>query len=181
MTATPDHSSFDRQQQFQRLIDAHYQAVWQYVLTLTRGASEAEDLTHEAFLLAFDRLVERRPIDSPGLWLRGVVRNLVKEWWRKKRRLPIELAEQLRQLAEDVDNSSEELRAGREAALTRCLEKLTDDERQLMRARYEDGLRITQIAEQQEANAETMRVRLFRIRERLKTCVELTFAQEPIG
>ena len=78
-------SSANRQQQFQTLVDAHYRSVWQYVATLTRGAAEAEDLTHQAFLLAFDRMVEERPIEDAGLWLRGVVRNLVREWWPHRR------------------------------------------------------------------------------------------------
>lgn len=178
MTDASDSSSTsDRQQQFQSLVDANYRSVWQYAVTLTRGSSEAEDVTHQAFLLVFDRLVEERPIDDPGQWLRGVVRNLVREWWRKNRRLPVELADQLCRLAEDVDTASVELKSEHEAALAACLEKLTDDERQMVRARYEDGLQITEIAQRREMNVKTTRVRLFRIRERLKTCVELTFAR----
>ena len=68
------------------------------------------------------------------------------------------------------------MRQEREAALAACLERLTDNERQLVRARYEDGLQITEIAEQQQLNVKTARVRLFRIRERLKSCVEFAFA-----
>ena len=102
MTDTPDSSpASERQQEFQALVDANYRSVWQYVVTLTRGASEAEDLTHQAFLVAFDRLAEQRPIEDAGLWLRGVVRNLVREWWRKNVRLPVELGEQICRLAEE--------------------------------------------------------------------------------
>ncbi|MDA1014664.1 MAG: sigma-70 family RNA polymerase sigma factor [Planctomycetota bacterium] len=168
MTESHNNStSSDRQREFQNLVDAHYRSVWQYVVTLTRGSAEAEDLTHQAFLLAFDRMVEKRPIDDPGLWLRGVVRNLVREWWRKNRRLPVELADQLCRLAEEVDSASDELRSERETALASCLEKLSDDERRIVRARYEDGLPITEIAQRHEINVRTARVRLFRIRERL--------------
>ncbi len=159
------------------MVDEHYRSVWQYVVTLTRGAAEAEDLAHQAFLLAFDRLVEGRTIDDAGLWLRGVVRNLVREWWRTKRRLPAELADQLCRLAEEVDDASDDLRSEREAALAACLEKLSDDERGMVRARYENGLQVTEIAKQQDINVRTARVRLFRIRERLKSCVELAFAR----
>lgn len=176
MTDSSDDPSSIRQQQFQQLVDAHYRMVWQYVGALTRGAAEAEDLAHQAFLLAFDRLVEQRPIDDPGPWLRGVVRNLVCEWWRTSQRLPVELADQLRSLAEDVDAASLELKSERESALARCLSKLSENERQMVRARYEDGLQIKEIAQRESINVQTARVRLFRIRERLKTCVQLTFA-----
>lgn len=169
----------DRQRQFQNLVDEHYQSVWQYVVALTRGVAEAEDITHQAFLLAFERTVEERTIDDPGQWLRGVVRNLVRELWRKKRRLPQELTDLLSQLVEETDSaaSSEQLLA-RESALAACLKKLSDVDRRVIQARYEEGLPVTDIARQQEANVASTRVRLFRIRERLKTCVELTFAGE---
>lgn len=173
-------SSTNRQQQFQRLVDEHYRSVWQYVATLMRGAAEAEDVTHQAFLLAFDRLVEGRTIDSPGLWLKGVVRNLVREWWRNNRRMPIELADQLSHLSEEADLAADERRSEQEAALAACLEKLPEHDRHMVRARYEDGLPITDIAERQQTSVQTARVRLFRIRERLKACVEFTFAREAI-
>lgn len=168
----------ERQRQFEAIVDQHYESLWSYVSLLTRGAAEAEDITHQAFLLAFDRMVAERTIDDPGLWLRGVVRNLVRAWWREKRKLPQDLADHLCRLAEQVDDAATaELRAGREAALAECVEKLSAGDRQLVKARYEDGLRITQIAEMEDANVATTRVRLFRVRERLKTCVELALAQ----
>lgn len=173
-------SSAARRQQFERLVDDHYRSVWRYVVALTRGANNAEDLTHQAFLIAFDRLVDEQPIDNPGQWLRGVVRNLVREWWRKNRRLPVELADQICDLAEDTDNEADERRSEREAALAGCLDKLSDGERLIVRARYEDGLSITEIADRQQINVKTARVRLFRIRERLKACVEFAFAREAV-
>lgn len=167
-----------RQRQFEAIVNEHYEPLWSYVSFLTRGAADAEDITHQAFLLAFDRLVDERPIDDLALWLRGVVRNLVRAWWREKRNLPQDLADQLGRLAEEADDAAtSELRAEREAALAGCLERLSTDERRLIKARYEDGLRITRIAELEEANVKTTRVRLFRIRERLKSCVELALSQ----
>lgn len=169
-----------RRRQFQQIVDEHYRPVWQYVVALTRGASEAEDLVHQAFLLVFDHLQEGRTIHEPGQWLRGVVRNLVREWWRKNRRLPVELADQLCELAESADSALEELREEREAALARCLEKLSDEDRRVIRARYEDGLGIADLAVREGVPAVTARVRLFRIRERLKNCLELSFARRAI-
>ena len=170
-------TSSDWQQPFQAAVDEHYQSVWQYAAVLTRETSEAEDIAHQAFLLLFDRLIEQRPIDDSGAWLRGVVRNLVREWWRKNRRLPAELTEQICLLADQVDDATAELRHEREAALSACLDKLSEDDRQMVRSRYEDGDSIVEIAERCQMKAETARVRLFRIRERLKTCVELTFSR----
>lgn len=62
----------------------------------------------------------------------------------------------------------EELRA----ALDHCLGVLSPEDRDLVARRYEQGLRITQIAVQLRRNAATVRVQLFRIRQALKDCVE---------
>lgn len=167
-----------RQRQFEALVDEHYEPLWSYVSFLTRGATEAEDITHQAFLLAFDRLLDEKAIDDMGLWLRGVARNLVRAWWREKRKLPARVADYLCRLAEEADSGSlEELRSERQAALAKCMQKLSSDELQLVQARYRDGLKLTQIAKLNAANEATTRVRLFRIRERLKTCIELALAQ----
>ena len=145
---------------------------------MTARSADGEDILHQAFLLLFDRLAGgERDIRDPGKWLRGAVRNLVRAWWREKRRMPDDLADRLHQLIEQADDASTAAeRAEAVAALKHCLEKLSQAERRLVSARYEEGCRITQIAERTNLNVATARVRLFRIRQRLKTCVETTLA-----
>jgi len=159
-------------------VDAHYAALWPYARFLTRGSAEAEDLLHQAFLLAFDRLAAGEVFRGDvGKWLRGTLRNLVRAWWRQRRKLPQDVADRLATLAQEADDapaaaSKRELRA----ALEHCLGKLVPDDRHLVAKRYEEGLRITQIAEQLRKNTATVRVRLFRIRQALKDCVEAQLA-----
>lgn len=148
--------------------------MWSYVNLLTGGLPDSEDLTHQAFLLAFDRLAsEDRTIEDMGKWLRGVVRNLVRAWWREKRRLPQHLAEQIYELAEQAESLPDQVaRAELADALQRCLNQLTPAARRLVVARYEQGLPIHQIAHEESLNVATARVRLFRIRDALRTCLE---------
>jgi len=138
------------------------------------GSAEAEDVVHEAFLLAFDRLAEGVEFrGDPGKWLRGTARNLVYAWWREQRKLPQHVADRLKLLAEEADDAlAAAARRELQAALDHCLGELRAEDRQLVAKRYEEGLRITQIAEQLRRNAATVRVRLFRIRRTLKMCVE---------
>ena len=156
------------------MVDRHYEGVWRYARFLTRGAAEAEDMVHEAFLLAFDRLVEGQEFTGDaGAWLRGTLRNLVRSWWRERQKLPQDVADRLGLLAEEADTAltvaaGEELRA----ALDHCLGLLAPEDGELVAQRYQRGLRITQIAEELRRNAATVRVQLFRIRQALKECVE---------
>jgi len=140
---------------------------------LTGRSAVTEDLVHEAFLLAFDRLAGGEEFTGdPGKWLRGTARNLVYRWWREKRGLPEAVVENLRKIAEESEQGLETPEVETQAALARCLEKLSRDQRDLVESRYGRGLRITQIAQEIRMNVSTLRVHLFRIRQRLKTCVE---------
>lgn len=163
---------------FTAIVDLHYQDVWSYASFLTGGAAESEDLVHQAFLLAFDRLAEGKEFTGdPGKWLRGVLRNLVYAWWRERRKVPQELVEGLKLLIDESEGTFERVvKAEASAALEHCLGKLAPGDRELVRERYEKGFRITQIAENMKANVGSLRVRLHRIRRGLKQCVETQLA-----
>ena len=59
----------------------------------------------------------------------------------------------------------------RRRALDRCQEKLPPVQRDLVRARYEQGLSCAQIALEKNRNEQHIRVQLFRIRITLRGCV----------
>ena len=145
---------------------------------LTGGSAESEDILHQAYLLAFDRLAEGdRNIENVGKWLRGVVRNLVRAWWRDKRKLPQDLANRLHELAEEADSVPHRLvQAELAERLRNCVGQLPPTARRFLAARYEQGLAIHEIADREKVNESTARVRLFRIRQTLKTCLESNLA-----
>ena len=160
-------------------MDRHYDGVWAYVSALTGGAAEAEDIVHQAFLAAFDRLAGGGGFTGdPGAWLRATARNMVYAWWRQQRRMPQDVADRLRQVADEADDAlTRAARAEVRAALDHCLGTLPDADRQLVADRYERGLRVTQMAEQLREKAATVRVRLFRIRQALRRCVEAVLSK----
>ena len=146
---------------------------------LTAGSPESEDILHQAFLLAHDRLASGEDFQvSPEVWLRGTVRNLVYAWWRQKRKLPQNLADGVKLLADEADDHAAGVTWERlKEALRKCLEKLAPEDRQLVRKRYQEPLAINQIAKEMQRNPATVRVRLFRIRGGLKRCVEAVLSQ----
>lgn len=166
-------------QRFQDLVDRHYDSAWAYVSALTSGADEAEDIVHQAFLAAFDRLAAGRAFTGdPGRWLRATGRNLVYAWWRQRRRMPQDVADRLKQVADEADDAL--TRAARrevQAALDQCLDELAEEDRLLVAERYEQGLRVTEMAERLRCKAATLRVRLFRIRQGLRRCVDAVLSQ----
>lgn len=65
----------------------------------------------------------------------------------------------------------------RHDALTKCLEKLPADRRDLLWMRYRDGLSVALIAEAVSKNVDATRQALHRVRMVLMRCVELTLAE----
>jgi len=165
---------------FRKLVDSEYEAVSSYARFLAGSGDHVEDLVHEAFLLAFDRLAERKPFTGdPGKWLRGTLRNLIKKWWRERIRLPQDVADQLADVAQRADDLGESLdRQAMAAALERCIEKLSAEDQDLIARRYEHDDRVGRIAGRLQINESTVRVRLFRARQALKDCVESQFSGE---
>jgi RNA polymerase sigma-70 factor (ECF subfamily) len=170
----------ERQQVFQQLVDDHYEPLLCYAHFLLGRNGPVEDVVHQAFLLAFDRLAGGQPFQGdPGKWLRGTVRNLVRDVWRQQRKLPQDVADLLQQVVLQADDAGAAIdRSTVRAALRRCLDRLDAADRDLIGRHYAGGARITEIAQRLELNAATLRVRLFRIRQDLKACVEAQFAGE---
>jgi len=163
-----------RERAFRKLVDAHYETLWSYASFLTRNRHATEDVTHQAFLIAFDRIAAgRAPTGDSGRWLRGVARNLVKRWWRERRKLAQDVVDALGEVLDAADHAATQVQQVElNHALAVCLDKLKAEDRRLISLRYADGRRITAIAEQSYQNAATLRVRLHRLRNALRKCVE---------
>lgn len=162
------------------MVDDHYEPLLCYAHFLLGRHGPVEDVVHQAFLLAFDRLASGQSFQGdPGKWLRGTVRNLVRDVWRQQRKLPQDIADQLQQVVLQADESGDAIdRSMVREALRRCLARLDATDRDLIGRHYVGGSRITEIAQRLELNAATLRVRLFRIRQNLKSCVEAQFVGE---
>lgn len=162
------------------MVDDHYEGLLRYAHFLLADRTQVEDVVQQAFMLAFDRLAHDQGFQGdPGKWLRGTVRNLVHEVWRQKRKLPQDVADLLHQVVLRADEAGEvEDRSRVREALRRCLDKLEADDRRLLDQRYEAGRRVAEIAQRMQLNVATLRVRLFRVRQGLKSCIEAQFAGE---
>jgi len=59
----------------------------------------------------------------------------------------------------------------RQERLTLCLEKLTPEHREMVRKRYAEGIPLQSIASERGTTSNAIMHALFRIRQRLMTCV----------
>lgn len=156
-----------------RACDAELRA---YLACRCTSAEEVDELTQEAFVLAFEKLSGFDPGRGPFIaWLKGFARNLVlQQLDRRSRRAskgPL-----IRQLlvtrAEERARSDVDLRS----ALRHCLGELPAEQKQILGLRYERGLRAREMGRELGRKVTWVTTRLQRVRDALRSCMQLFLA-----
>ena len=138
--------------------------------------ADPEGMTDEAFDRVAKKVHDVRPTyeGDPRLYFRAVANNLIKENHKKiKTQLPVE---DIDLAGPSISETEDELAAYIEECLQLCLQKLGADKRELILSYYakEKQAKIdhrNELAQKFEITVETLRVRVFRIRETLAGCI----------
>ncbi|TWU02215.1 sigma-70 family RNA polymerase sigma factor [Stieleria varia] len=157
---------------FEQIVAAHETAVRAFVAVRIDDPFEAHDLAQEVFLLLWRRL-EEIDLDQPlRPWLLAVAMNLVRQHRRKSRATPIGGNDGVLELLHDRIDSSDVVDGPVFVALERCLGKLDEAARQLIRWRYEDGLVIREICQRVGSGHSVVTMKLHRLRSLLFDCIQ---------
>jgi len=135
---------------------------------------EAEDLAQEAFIVAFRKLSDfdmERPF---GPWIRTIAFNLLRNHWRKHRAIPLGGSEELEALVEEQIglSFSEKNESGTLEALKHCIEQLDEPMRNLLELRYHQGYSVNEMTRKMNVQHSTMTMRLHRLRDQLRLCID---------
>jgi RNA polymerase sigma-70 factor (ECF subfamily) len=172
-------------QAFSQLVRMHQAVVRAYVNSHVRGAEAADDLAQEVFLRAFRRLDAFQLPDSGTMrpWLLGIARKLLLEHLRAQIKVQ---ARTTGEVESAID--SHQLDGGqtprdpmeverRIEAMQRCLEKLAPAASALVLGHYFERRTLASLAAAEKKQESTLRMRLLRIREVLRACIERTIAE----
>lgn len=156
----------------------HQHGVWRWLRQLGCDPHHAEEHCQDALLAALHHGLDQRPDREAAAWLRTASRNLFWMRLRRERRQPpvvaIEALElHWQRLGGDRDGGDAAL-----TALAHCLERLADDDRALLAARYRDGEARTAMASARSISAAGIKMALRRARVRLRSCIEQRLPQE---
>jgi RNA polymerase sigma-70 factor (ECF subfamily) len=116
-------ADLDPATQFPLLYEREYGAVYRTIRAMVLDASEAEDLTQEAFARAYRARTRYRPTAPPGAWLHRIAVNTAISHLRR-RKLSRLLPGRLYQPPDDRDYSRSEARTVVEAALAKLSPRL---------------------------------------------------------
>jgi RNA polymerase sigma-70 factor (ECF subfamily) len=172
-------------QAFSQLVRMHHAVVRAYVSAHIRVPEAADDLAQEVFLRAFRRLAAFQIPETGSIrpWLLGIARNLLLEHLRAELRvqtrapLALEAALDARHL-DDAQAPRDPLEFERRIdALQRCVGKLAPAASTLVQRHYFERQTLASLAAEENRQEGALRMRLLRIREALRTCIETAIAE----
>lgn len=172
VTLTPLTRLYMRKEQYQtaflEVYDKWGDAVFRLCLSKTSNREEAKDLTQEAFTKSWEYLIrEDRDVDNLKAFVFTVARNLIKDYYKKKK--PI--------LEKDLPPGTMEAISINETATTlsearimlAALATLPTQYREVIQLHIIEGFPITEIADILEEKPNTISVRLKRGLEKMRT------------
>jgi RNA polymerase sigma-70 factor len=160
---------------FEILVRENQAMLMTYLRAVVRDRSVADDLFQETMLIAWQKLDEYDRSRPFGPWLRGIAAKLVMAHFRKAKSDTMVceeetleyLSHQLQHICERPGDTWDE----KIAALTHCIEALSDHHRQAIQLRYFEQTPASQIAAISETSVETVKKRLQRARAELFECL----------
>lgn len=160
---------------FEILVRENQAMLMTYLRAVVRDQSAIDDLFQETMLIAWQKLDEYDRSRPFGPWLRGIAGKLVMAHFRKAKSDFIALeGETLEYLSRQLQHINE--RPGdtwdeKIAALTNCIEALSELHRQAIKLRYFEQTPASQIAVTANTSVETIKKRLQRARAELLDCL----------
>ena len=172
-------SDRERRDAFARLFAQHDRWLFAYLVSLLGNAAHAEEVFQEVCVVLW-REYETFELGTNFVkWVSVIAHHQVYRFRRQQRRAGPQLSDAaVELLAEDAVQRVDLLESRRDA-LRRCLEKLPDHDRQLVRHCYGDS-RVTfkTVAQALGRPVNTVYKALNRIRKALYDCIERTLAVE---
>ncbi len=149
------------------LYQKYYQSLYQYCWKWVRNDTDAEDIAHESFLKAYEKLPQLKKPEFFAGWLYRIAHNLCFNHQKKGNRMG-DCKTHILESQTTADLSETEQH--REVLLTHLehiLEQLPNDMRQLIQARYYQGKSIDELSQEYQVGKSAIKMRLLRIRKHI--------------
>jgi RNA polymerase sigma-70 factor, ECF subfamily len=140
---------------FSSLVSRYSRDAYAFAFFMAKDASDAEDITQEAFVKVWKNLTKFKPGQKFKSWLMAIAHNTAIDYLRKRRHVvfsKFEDEEGVNILAETLTNeepSASDLAALAESAekTARAVQELPDIYRSVLALRYEGGMSFEEISE----------------------------------
>jgi RNA polymerase sigma-70 factor, ECF subfamily len=168
-----------RRDAFARLFAKHDRWLFGYLVSLLGNSAHAEEVFQEVCVVLWRECGKFELGTDFVKWVSVIAHNQVHRFRRQQRRAGPQLSETAVELLSRDAVQRFDLLDSRRDALRRCLEKLPDDDRQVVRQCYSDSREsFRDAAERLGRPANTVYKALNRIRRALHQCIDRTLATE---
>lgn len=153
-------------QRFADLYEANFARIYAYVRRRVRTREVAEDLTADVFHKALTNLPN---FDWRGIpfaaWLYRIAANVIADQWKRSAKEVVEDPPEMgaEMALEEIDQR---------ARLFRMVERLPDDQRRVVQARFSEGKSIREIAQELKRSEGAVKQLQFRALEKLRAEME---------
>jgi len=173
-------SVMDRNSQIESIVQAQEGFVKALALKLAPVPGFAGDIAQQVFL---EFIEKRDKWDLAGdlkPLLATMTRNVAQRYWRERCKA---MAPEMIALVEEIKNLNEREEVAwysdeEKKALRRCLDKLPEKSKSILKMHYDLGVTSVDMAAQMQVRADAVRRALFRLRYQLRKCVEGSLSGE---
>ena len=133
---------------FGELYTRHLDAVYRYIYFRVNDAPDAEDLTEQVFLKAWEALPGYKQMGKPWRnWLYRIAHNSVMDFYRRRQQSEKITAEALNWENESVNVLDEIIEVEEAHLLARAINQLPEEQQELVILRFIEGLNHEQVAD----------------------------------
>jgi RNA polymerase sigma-70 factor, ECF subfamily len=155
---------------FGRLYDRYVQPIYRYVYSRVGSAHEAEDITSQTFMAAYETLSRYRERGQFSSWLFRIAQSKMNDHFRRSRReVGLEAAGEI---LDREDSLGVLIRAEELSRVRSIISHLNEEEQELIRLRYVADLSFIEIADLLGRREDAVKKSIYRLLARLKSQLE---------
>ncbi len=157
-----------------QLFEAYYKKTFAVVYNILRNRENAEDITQDAFIKAFQNIHQLKDQTKFGAWLAVIASNLARNFLKREKRIDYTDEELTPENSSETKDTEELALLSLEIDRVRqAIKALPPDHYQVVVLQYYYDLRVEEIATMLKISQGTVKSRLHRARQRLAKSLEL--------
>lgn len=156
---------------FAGLYEHFVQPVYRYLYSRVGSLHDAEDLTSQTFMAAFEGLPRYRERGHFAAWLFRIAQSKLMDYFRKNRSW-VDIEEGLKKSGDALDTLSDLIEDEELKRIKLLIQRLREDEQDLIRLRYVADLTFAEMAEVLGKREDAVRKSLDRLLARLRSQLE---------
>jgi RNA polymerase sigma-70 factor (ECF subfamily) len=156
--------------QFDALYERYIERIFNYLYSRLGNVQDAEDVTSQTFLAAYEALGRYRQDGYFSAWLFTIARNKAMDYYRKKKHLTdVQISEEI---STDTDPLGGVIVSEQNQMLRKLIDQLPEEEKELLRLRFLAELSFASIAQMLQRSEAAVKKSTYRVLARLHNQLE---------